>query len=140
MRMLSTVWRTIRVTHEPGGDEYLSAALTEVLRMCKVLDDASFQTWFAQFLPRLAQIPQLMQPALVSDRSDPKIAHLDGLNLSRAWCMRHLTRKLPAQHPLQARLTAAIERHLQASIHHVVGSHYCGGHWLASFAMLALAD
>lgn len=126
--------------YEPGGDEYLSAALTEILLMGKVLDDDTFQTWFAQFLPQLTQTPQLMQPARVSDRTDPKIAHLDGLNLSRAWCLRHLRRKLPARHALQADLKTAIERHLQASIPHVVGSHYSGGHWLASFALLALAD
>jgi len=106
--------------------------------MSKVLDTDAFAIWFDRFLPQLAQVTQLMQPAQVSDRTDPKIAHLDGLNLSRAWCMRHIGRHLPPAHHLQATLADAAQRHLQASIEHVVGSHYSGGHWLASFALLAL--
>jgi len=79
-----------------------------------------------------------MNPAEVSDRTDPKIAHLDGLNLSRAWCMKHIARALPANHPAQQALREAVTKHLTASVEHVVGSHYSGGHWLASFALLAL--
>jgi hypothetical protein len=126
--------------YEPGGDEYISGALTEALLMSKVLDNTAFPTWFERFLPRLDQVGQLMQPAQVSDRTDPKIAHLDGLNLSRAWCMKQIARNLPATHRLQAPLSAAVQRHLQASVGHVVGSHYSGSHWLASFALLALQD
>lgn len=126
--------------YEPGGDEYISAALTEALLMSKVLDSATFPTWFGKFLPQLDQVERLMQPAQVSDRTDPKIAHLDGLNLSRAWCMKHIARHLPADHAMQGALAAAVQRHLQASVDHVVGSHYSGGHWLASFALLALED
>ncbi|MFZ1181485.1 MAG: DUF2891 domain-containing protein [Herbaspirillum sp.] len=124
--------------YEPGGDEYISAALTEALLMGKVLDASAFQHWFDQFLPQIGRIGQLMQPAQVSDRTDPNIAHLDGLNLSRAWCMKHIARCLPATHPAQAALTAAVERHLNTSIGYVIGSHYSGSHWLASFALLAL--
>ena len=69
--------------YEPGGDEYLSGALTEALLMSKVLPGQAFVSWFDAFLPRLGQVTQLMQPATLSDRTDPKIAHLDGLNLSR---------------------------------------------------------
>jgi hypothetical protein len=79
-----------------------------------------------------------MNPAEVSDRTDPKIAHLDGLNLSRAWCMKHIAKALPENHPAQEPLREAVDRHLAASVPHVVGSHYSGGHWLASFALLAL--
>ncbi|HZS79852.1 MAG TPA: DUF2891 family protein, partial [Herbaspirillum sp.] len=104
----------------------------------KVLDASAFQHWFDQFLPQIGRIEQLMQPVQVSDRTDPKIAHLDGLNLSRAWCMKRIARCLPATHPAQAALTAAVERHLNTSIGHVIGSHYSGSHWLASFALLAL--
>ncbi|MBB3212435.1 hypothetical protein FHW67_001715 [Herbaspirillum sp. Sphag1AN] len=126
--------------YEPGGDEYLSAALTEALLMSKVLQGSAFTTWFDGFLPRLAHVRQLMQPATLSDRTDPKIAHLDGLNLSRTWCMKHIARHLPADHPAQPAFAQAVPLHLQASIDHVVGSHYSGGHWLATFAMLALED
>ncbi|WP_312927975.1 DUF2891 family protein, partial [Pseudescherichia sp.] len=62
----------------------------------------------------------------------------DGLNLSRAWCMKHIAKALPTDHPGQQALSEAVERHLAASVEQVVGSHYSGGHWLASFALLAL--
>ncbi len=122
--------------YEPGGDEYVSGALCEALLMSQVSGD--FPVWFDRYLPRLASIDALMQPATVSDRTDPKIAHLDGLNLSRTWCFKRIAAALPAEHSAQQPLHQAIARHLDASIEHVVGSHYSGGHWLASFAMLAL--
>ena len=126
--------------YEPGGDEYISGALTEALLMSKVLDSAAFLGWFDLFLPRIDQITALMQPAKVSDRTDPKIAHLDGLNLSRAWCMKHIARHLPEDHAAQSALSAAAALHLEASIDHVIDSHYSGSHWLASFALLALEN
>ena len=122
--------------YEPGGDEYISGALTEALLMSKVA--GNFPAWFDAFLPDVASVSALMNPAEVSDRTDPKIAHLDGLNLSRAWCMKHIARALPENHPAQKALGDAVARHLSASVEHVVGSHYSGGHWLASFALLAL--
>ena len=122
--------------YEPGGDEYISGALTEALLMSKVAEH--FPTWFDAFLPDVGSVSVLMHPAEVSDRTDPKIAHLDGLNLSRAWCMKHIARALPDNHPGQQALREAVNRHLAASVEHVVGSHYSGGHWLASFALLAL--
>ena len=124
--------------YEPGGDEYISGALTEALLMTKVLPAGGFQPWFNNYLPRIADIRQIMQPAHVSDRTDPKIAHLDGLNLSRAWCLKHILRNLHADHPARAAIGAAAERHIAVSLDHVVGSHYSGGHWLATFALLAL--
>lgn len=112
---------------EPGGDEFLSSALTEAHLMKRVLGEAEFRDWFAAFLPRLGQREPatLFRPVDVSDRSDGKIAHLDGLNLSRAWCWRALG------HPEHA------EPHLAAAMPHVAGD-YMGEHWLASFALLAL--
>jgi hypothetical protein len=122
--------------YEPGGDEYISGALTEALLMSKVADN--FPAWFDDFLPDVGSVAALMNPAEVSDRTDPKIAHLDGLNLSRAWCMKHIAKALPENHSAQQALDQAVEKHLAASVEHVVGSHYSGGHWLASFALLAL--
>lgn len=122
--------------YEPGGDEYISGALTEALLMSKVTEH--FPAWFDTFLPNVGSITALMEPAQVSDRTDPKIAHLDGLNLSRAWCMKHIANALPENHVAQPALSKAVEQHLAASVEHVVGSHYSGGHWLASFALLAL--
>ena len=112
---------------EPSGDDFLSPALTEALLMRRTLSDDQFESWFARFLPRLdrGEPRTLFTPAFVSDRSDGKIAHLDGLNLSRAWCWRALGRP------------DAADAHLDASLPHVAGD-YMGEHWLATFALLAL--
>jgi hypothetical protein len=120
---------------EPGGDEFLSPALIEAECMRAALPDPEFRLWLAGFLPRLGQhLPAaLFTPASVSDRSDGKIAHLDGLNLSRAWCWNALADFTPD--PEVARRTA--RAHIDASLPHVAGD-YMGEHWLASFAVLAL--
>ncbi len=119
---------------EPGGDEFLSSALTEALLMSRVLPADAFADWFTAFLPRASQgAPQsLFTPAFVSDRSDGKIAHLDGLNLSRAWALRSIAGVTDRRD-----LDAIADRHLAAALPHVAGD-YMGEHWLASFALLAL--
>lgn len=124
---------------EPGGDEFLSPALTEALLMSEVLDTERFTSWFDAFLPEMAdgRPTTLLQPAAVSDRSDGKIAHLDGLNLSRAWSWRTIASRLPADHRVIALAEAAAERHLAAALPHLAGD-YMGEHWLATFALLAL--
>lgn len=122
---------------EPGGDDFLSGALTEALLMKRVLPREEFTGWFSLFLPDLAvgEPKSLFSPAFVSDRSDGKIAHLDGVNLSRAWCWRRLADALEPSLATLARETA--DRHLEASLPYVAGD-YMGEHWLATFAMLAL--
>ncbi|HXA39522.1 MAG TPA: DUF2891 domain-containing protein [Phenylobacterium sp.] len=124
---------------EPSGDEFLSATLMEAECLRRLLPAAEFAAWFADFLPRAArrQPASLFTPATVSDRSDGKIAHLDGLNFSRAWCWRELAAALPAGDPLAAVAEATAREHLAASLPHVAGD-YMGEHWLASFALLAL--
>jgi hypothetical protein len=121
---------------EPGGDDFLSSALIEALFMSRVLPPAEFGVWLDGFLPRLAEgKPEtLFRPAVVSDRSDGKLAHLDGTNLSRAWCFRALVDCVPSLAPV---LLPAAELHLAASLPHVTGD-YMGEHWLATFALLAL--
>lgn len=111
---------------EPSGDDFLSPALIEAVCMART-HPALFPIWFEQFLPRLPEREPatLFTPATVSDRSDGKIAHLDGLNLSRAWCWRCLG------YPEFA------ENHLEAALPHLSGD-YMGEHWLQSFALLAL--
>ena len=96
-----------------------------------------FAAWFGHFLPGLGrrQPATLFEPAIVSDRSDGKIAHLDGLNLSRAWCWRSIAALLPAAERQIAEATA--DEHLAAAMPHLSGD-YMGEHWLASFALLAL--
>ncbi|ATE63019.1 DUF2891 domain-containing protein [Rhizorhabdus dicambivorans] len=120
---------------EPGGDEFLSPALGEAHLMRELLPPEQFRAWFDGFLPEIPAT--LLTPAFVSDRSDGKIAHLDGLNLSRAWCWRRIADALPADHRVVPVAREAAERHLAAALPHL-GDDYMGEHWLASFALLAL--
>jgi hypothetical protein len=123
---------------EPSGDDFLSSALIEAEAMRRALPGLEFSKWFAAFLPRLdrRQPATLFTPATVSDRTDGKIAHLDGLNLSRAWCWRGIA---AADVPTDVRAIAAesAATHLQSAMNHISGD-YMGEHWLASFALLAL--
>ncbi|MGH7010242.1 MAG: DUF2891 family protein, partial [Caulobacteraceae bacterium] len=95
--------------------------------------------WLTRFLPRLGagEPASLFAPPTVSDRSDGKIAHLDGLSLSRAWCWQGMAARLGARDPMASRAQEAAERHLEAGLAHLAGD-YAGEHWLASFALLAL--
>lgn len=124
---------------EPGGDDFLSPALVEAECMRRALPPAEFAAWLDGFLPRLAagEPAALFAPAEVSDRTDGKIAHLDGLNLSRAWCWRALAGALGPGDPRREIALGAAERHLAAALPHVAGD-YMGEHWLATFALLAL--
>jgi len=126
---------------EPSGDEFLSSALTEAECMRRVLSPAVFASWFSRFLPGIAACAPhtLFTPAIVSDRSDGKIAHLDGLNLSRAWCWRHLASAMSVDDPRLWVMQDAAARHLEASLAHVADD-YMGEHWLATFAVLALDE
>ena len=124
---------------EPSGEDFLSPVLTEAACMARLLPAAEFAPWRDRFLPGLAQgePAALFAPARVADRSDGKIVHLDGLNLSRAWCWRVLAAGFGPADPRRALAEAAAARHLDASLDQVDG-HYMGSHWLASFAVLAL--
>ncbi|MFN2598620.1 MAG: DUF2891 domain-containing protein [Pyrinomonadaceae bacterium] len=127
--------------YEPGGDDFLSSSLTEADLMRRVLAPAEFRRWFHGFLPGVAQgLPvNLLRPAQVSDRSDPKIVHLDGLNLSRAWCMRSVTSALARTDPARRVLADAARLHAADALSHVASGNYEGEHWLASFAVLMLS-
>jgi len=125
---------------EPSGHDCLSPALTEAVLLSRLLDQAQFATWLERFLPGLAdgRPPELFTPAIVSDASEGQIAHLHGLNASRAWCWRQLAESLP---PGDARIAPAIDaatRHLDAALPHVAGSDYMVEHWLAAYVVLAL--
>ena len=124
---------------EPSGDDFLSSALIEAECMRCVMPQDGFAKWRDAFLPHLVtRKPEtLFSPAFVSDRTDGKIAHLDGLNLSRAWCWRSLAMTWPADDPRRVVATEAATRHLASSLPHVMGD-YMGEHWLATFALLAL--
>jgi hypothetical protein len=126
---------------EPGGDDFLSSALIEAECMRRVLDRGAWSAWMHRFLPRLAarEPRTLFVPVDVSDRSDGKIAHLDGLNLSRAWCWRSIASSWDRSDPRRAIALAAAEEHVAASLPHVAGD-YAGEHWLATYALLAMSD
>jgi hypothetical protein len=117
--------RDAPLAYEPSLDDFLSPALVEAALMREVLPAAAFSRWLARFLPADAEH---LQPPGVADRTDAKQSHLDGLALSRAWCF------------LKLGYRDAARRHLAAALPHVVGGHYVGEHWLASFATLALSE
>lgn len=116
--------REAPLAYEPSLDDFLSPSLVEAALMSEVLG-AEYAAWSRRFF---SASPETLAPPLVSDRADPKQAHLDGLALSRAWCFRKLG------------YAEAAERHLKAGMPHVVGGDYAGEHWLASFAVLALTE
>jgi hypothetical protein len=124
---------------EPSGDDFLSPALMEAECMRRVLSSSDFARWLDSFLPRLAEREPaaLFEPVEVSDRADGKIAHLDGLNLSRAWCWRALAHGWPEDDARRKIAHDTSARHLAASLPHVAGD-YMGEHWLATYALLAL--
>ncbi|MBI3554565.1 MAG: DUF2891 domain-containing protein [Elusimicrobia bacterium] len=121
---------------EPGGEDFFSPALMEADLMRRVLSPAEFSAWFHAFLPELPK--SLSVPATVSDRSDPKLVHLDGLNLSRAWCLRGVSAALPAGDAVRKTLEEAADRHAADALANVASGHYEGEHWLASFAVYLL--
>jgi hypothetical protein len=130
--------RDAQPSFEPSLTDFLSPILCEAALMAAVLPAESFAGWFEGFLP--GGIGGLAEPPVVGDRSDPQIAHLDGLCLSRAWCLRRIVATLAAGHMRWAELHAAIEANFEPALPHTVGGDYVGEHWLASFAALALGD
>jgi hypothetical protein len=127
---------------EPGGEDFFSAALMEADLMRRVMKPREFARWFHRFLPGVAKgnTAALLQPAIVTDRTDPKLVHLDGLNLSRAWCMRSIVRALPENDPARKILSVSAEKHAAAALAHVASGDYAGEHWLASFAVFLLSN
>jgi len=118
--------RDAPLRYEPSLDDFLSPALVEAALMKELLPEGEFMRWREGFLP--AQLGPLAEPPSGFDRADAKQVHLDGLSLSRAWCLRRLGYR------------DAAERHLAAALPHVAGGDYVGEHWLASFALLALTE
>ncbi len=125
------------LAYEPSGEDFLSPVLGEADLMRRVLAPAEFGKWLKNFLP---QIPtkadaSWLAVAVSPDPSDPKLAHLDGLNLSRAWMLEGILTGLPKDDPRRPALRAAAEAHRRAGLAAVTGEHYEGGHWLGSFAV-----
>src|SRR6266478_4128892 len=131
------------LAYEPSGEDFLSPCLGEADVMRRVLSQKEFASWLREFLPQIPATPRESEapavdwlPVTVSpDPSDPKLAHLDGLNLSRAWMLEGIISALPADDPRRPALQAAVDAHRRAGLAAVTGEHYEGGHWLGSFAV-----
>jgi hypothetical protein len=129
--------------YEPSGEDFLSPCLAEADVMRRILRQEEFAKWLKDFLPQIPEAPRQSEaaignwlPVTVSpDPSDPKLAHLDGLNLSRAWMLEGILSALPADDPRRSALSAAADEHRRAGLAAVTGAHYEGGHWLGSFAV-----
>ncbi|MCU1267234.1 MAG: hypothetical protein JWM21_3552 [Acidobacteria bacterium] len=126
---------------EPSGEDFLSPALVEADLMRRVLSPAAFRDWFKGFVPQLenGEPRNLFVPVTVSDRTDGKLVHLDGLNLSRAWCMQSIAANLSPGDEAVIRLTNSALLHAQAGLASVSSGHYEGEHWLATFAVYLLS-
>jgi hypothetical protein len=126
---------------EPDGADFFSPSLMEADLMRRLLRPSPFQKWFHRFLPGIVrgEPKTLLEPATVTDRSDPQLVHLDGLNLSRAWCMRGIAAALPSDDSARKVLTASARHHADAALRHVASGDYAGEHWLASFAVYLLS-
>ncbi len=133
--------RSAPLAYEPSGEDFLSPALGEADFMRRVLPRAEFARWLAVFLPGIPRAPDpaWLRPAEVTDRGDPKLAHLDGLNLSRAWMLESLAAALEANDARRAALQAAAAVHAAAALPAVTAERYEGAHWLGTFAVYLLS-
>jgi hypothetical protein len=128
--------RDCPIDYEPSGQDFLSPCIAEADVMRRVLPPAEFAAWLTAFLPRLPTTDSAawLPLGVVTDRSDGKLAHLDGLNLSRAWMLEGIVAGLPSDDPRRRALMAAAQSHAAGGLAAVTGEHYAGGHWLGSFA------
>ena len=133
--------RTCPLAYEPSGEDFFSPCLEEADLMRRVLPRAGFAKWLNLFLPTLAAGKQFpLSPAVVTDPTDPRLVHLDGVNLTRAWTMRSVARALPAADARRKVLEEAADSHATAGLARVSSGNYEGEHWLASFAVYLLTD
>jgi hypothetical protein len=134
--------RDCPLAYEPSGEDFLSPCLAEADFMRRVLSPTEFASWLSAFLPQIphaaapaATTRPWLAPGVVTDRADPKLAHIDGLNLSRAWMLEGIADGLPTHDPRIPALRAAAKAHADAALPAVTGEHYEGGHWLGTFAV-----
>ena len=126
--------RNWNLAFEPGGKDFLSPGLAEADLMRRVLTESAFGDWLGGLLPGITE-QFALAPAVVTDKSDGKLAHLDGLNLSRAWMLEGIASRL-GEHDVRTKAVRAVAAaHRDAGLAAVTGEHYEGGHWLGSFAV-----
>ena len=135
--------RDCPITYEPSGQDFLSPCLAEADLLRRILEPEAFANWLRQFLP---DIPDggdpagWLEPAVVIDASDGKLAHLDGLNLSRAWMLEGIAAGLPSGDARRTALMVSSRQHREAGLAAVTGKHYEGGHWLGTFAIYLMTE
>jgi hypothetical protein len=130
--------RNCPLAYEPSGEDFLSPCIAEADFMRRVLEPDAFARWLSAFLPQIPRRPTTaswLSPGVVTDRSDPKLAHVDGLNLSRAWMLQGIAHGLPTADARVAALESAAKQHADAALPFVTGEYYEGGHWLGTFAV-----
>jgi hypothetical protein len=129
--------RACPLAYEPSGEDFLSPCLAEADLMRRVLPPSRFAAWLSRFMPAIPAAPSArwLAPGVVTDRSDPRLAHIDGLNLSRAWMLEGIASGLPEGDRRTGALRAAAAAHRAAALPAVTGEHYEGGHWLGTFAV-----
>jgi hypothetical protein len=129
--------RRCPIEYEPSGEDFLSPCLAEADLMRRIMPSLEYANWLTGFLPELptTRTADWLKPGVVTDPTDPKLAHLDGLNLSRAWMLEGILSRLPENDPRRPALEAAAAAHAAAGLKNVTGAHYEGGHWLGTFAV-----
>jgi len=130
------------LTYEPSGEDFISPCLAEAALMARVLPQKDYTKWLARFLPQVPRngSTKWLPIGIVTDRSDPRLAHLDGLNLSRAWMLEKIASALPPADLRRAALHATAKAHADQTLPFVTGEHYEGGHWLGTFAIYYLTN
>ena len=128
------------INYEPSGEDFLSPCIAEADVMRRILPQAQFGIWLTQFLPGIPKVSaEWLKPGIVADPADGKLAHLDGLNLSRAWMLDRIAAALPANDPRIGALRTTSQKHAIDGLRAVTGEHYEGGHWLGTFAVYLLS-
>jgi hypothetical protein len=124
------------LAYEPSGEDFLSPCIAEADVVRRVLPPKEFALWLSKFMPQIpATGAMFLKPTVVSDPTDPKLAHLDGLNLSRAWMLEGIASALPPRDPRLPSIQSTAAAHRAKGLAAVTGEHYEGGHWLGSFAV-----
>lgn len=134
-KRLYTQDKNCDLAYEPSGSDFLSPCLEEALVMSKILQQDAYKTWLKTFMPQLFEADFSLKPAVVKDRTDGKLVHLDGLNFSRATCLNGIAKALPELHHLKK----VGHEHLAFSLPNISNDDYMGSHWLGTFALYALA-
>jgi hypothetical protein len=127
---------------EPGGEDFFSPALMEADLMTRILNQEDYTQWIDRYFSDLDKLREsrILQPVVIQDKTDGKLVHLDGVNLSRSWCMKRISSYLPKDHPLGELFRKSAIQHANHALENIISGNYAGEHWLASFAVYLLSN